>query len=245
MKGLTTIYRRELAGLFVAPLAWILLSVSLALTGWMFVTILKDTRGDIIASIRFTSGESLPYWAFMIFLPPLLTMRMISEESRNGLLEFLLTSPVSDGAVVLGKFMAAWSYMGIFWSANLIYAAALHGVGAPPDWPPVLGGYLGALLVSALFCSIGMLSSSMTSTPILAAFCAFIGNIVILILPYLAGLSDSAWLHEEIAAVDVMSHFHRSFLVGVLDTKVTVFFLAWSGFFLFLASRTVEAKRWR
>lgn len=245
MKGLVTIYRRELAGLFVAPLAWILLAISFALTGWLFVTILKDTGGDIIASVRFASGESIPYWGFMIFLPPLLTMRMISEESRNGLLEFLLTSPVSDGAVVVGKFLAAWTFMGLFWSSNLIYAAALHGLGAPPDWPPVLGGFLGALLVSGLFCSIGMLTSALTSTPILAAFTAFIGNIVILLLPQLAGLFDAPWLHEEIQAVDVMSHFHRTFLVGLLDTKVLVFFLAWTVFFLFLASRSVEAKRWR
>jgi ABC-2 type transport system permease protein len=240
-----TIFRRELAGLFIAPLAWILLTVSLAFTGWLFVTILKDTQGDIVAATRFAGGESLTYWALMIFLPPLLTMRMISEESRNGLLEFLLTSPVSDGAVVLGKFFAAWTFMALFWSSNLIYAGALHGLGGPPDWPPVIGGYLGAVLVSGLFCAIGLFSSSLTKAPILAAFGAMCGSLMILILPQLAGLFDWEWLTEEVAAVDVMSHFHRSFLVGLLDTKVLVFFLASTGFFLFLASRAVEAKRWR
>lgn len=245
MKGLLTIYRRELAGLFVAPLAWVLLTLSLALSGWVFVTILKETGGDISSSLRYSGGESLIYWAVMIFLPPLLTMRMISEESRNGLLEFLLTAPVSDGAVVLGKFLAAWTFMGLFWSSNLVYAACLHGLGTPPDWPPVLGGYLGALLVSGLFCGLGLFASALTSTPVLAAFGALVGSLVVLLLPQLVGLFDLPVLHEEVAAVDVIAHFHRSFLIGVLDTKVLVFFLAWTAVFLFLATRAVEAKRWR
>ncbi|MFT7669633.1 MAG: ABC-2 type transport system permease protein [Planctomycetota bacterium] len=245
MKGLATIYRRELAALFIAPLAWILLAISFALTGWLFVTILQDSGGDISFSIRFAGGESLPYWGFMIFLPPLLTMRTISEESRNGLLEFLMTAPVSDGAIVLGKFFAAWTFMAAFWSSNLVYAAALQGLGSPPDWPPVLGGYLGALLVSGLFCSIGMFASAVTATPVLAAFGAFAGACCILLLPNLAGLFDNEWLHEEVASVDVMAHFHSSFLIGLVDTKVLVFFLVWTAFFLFLSARSVESKRWR
>jgi ABC-type transport system involved in multi-copper enzyme maturation permease subunit len=86
MKGLVTIYRRELAGLFVAPLAWILLTISMWLTGWLFVTVLKQSGGDVNYANRFVAGQSMVFWALMIFLPPLLTMRMISEESRNGLL---------------------------------------------------------------------------------------------------------------------------------------------------------------
>ena len=245
MNGFITIFRRELAGLFVAPLAWILLTICLVLTGSLFVGVLQDYNGDIGAALRFASGGSLPYWAVMIFLPPLLTMRMISEESRNGLLEFLLTSPVTDAAVVLGKFFAAWAFMSLFWSSNLIYAGTLHMLGGPPDWPPVIGGYMGAVLVSGLFCAIGLFSSSITSSPTLAAFGAMCGSLVVLILPQLVGLLPWTWLHEEVAQVDVMSHFHRSFLAGILDTKVLVFFLVATGFFLFLASRAVEAKRWK
>lgn len=245
MKGLVTVYRRELAGLFVAPLAWILLAISLALSGWVFVTILKSTGGDVTEALRFASGGSFIYWAVMIFLPPLLTMRMISEESRNGLLEFLLTSPVTDGAVVLGKFLAAWTFMALFWSSNLIYAGSLQALGTAPDWPPVLGGYLGAVLVSGLFCGIGLFASALTSTPVLAAFGSLIGSLTILLLPQLVSLFEYEWLQEEVAAVSVLAHVHRSFLVGVLDTKVLVFFLAGTCVFLFLASRAVEAKRWR
>jgi len=245
VKGLTTIYRRELASLFLAPLAWILLGVSLLLNGWAFVATLKSTGGDITYTLRIANGGSLFNWAVQIFLPPLLTMRMISEEARNGLLEFLQTSPVSDGAVVVGKFLAAWSFMAIFWLSGLAYALSLQLLGHPPDWPPVLGAYIGLLLVSGLFCSIGLFTSSITSAPVLAAFCALMGSVGILSLPWLVRLFEVPWLSDGVGAVDIMSSFDRSFLIGVLDTKVLVFFIAWTFFFTFLATRAVEAKRWR
>jgi gliding motility-associated transport system permease protein len=245
MSGALTIYRRELAGLFLSPLAWILLCISLLLTGWFFVTVLNDSGGDVTVALSFASGGSKVYWLVMLFLPPLLTMRMISEESRNGLLEFLMTSPVSDASVVLGKFLAAWSFLALLWSSTLIYAVALHGLGVPPDWPPVLGGYVGALLVSALFTSIGLLSSSLFSAPALSAFMALCASIAVIFLPPLTGLFDYQWLSETVEAVDILAHFQRSFLIGVLDTQVLLFFTAWAGFFLFLTVRSVEAKRWK
>lgn len=245
MNGMLTIYRRELAGLFVAPLAWILLTISCALTGWVFVAVLESSGGDITYANRFTGGLGGAYWALMMFLPPLLTMRMISEESRNGLLEFLLTSPVTDMAVVLGKFLAAWTFMAIFWSSNLIYAATVHGLGTPPDWPPVLGGYLGSVLVSGLFCAVGLFASSVFSSPILSAFAALCGSVWMLMLPRLVGMFDYEWLTDQFVAVDIMRNFQTTFLVGLFDTQVVVFFLAWTAFFLFLATRGVEAKRWK
>ncbi len=243
MSGTLTIFRRELAGLFLSPLAWVLLCVSLGLSGWTFVTVLQD-RGDVTAAMTFAAGGSVVYWGIMLFLPALLTMRMISEESRNGLLEFLMTSPVSDAGVVLGKFLAAWAFMGILWSSMLFYAVLLQVLGAAPDWPPVLGGFIGALLVSALFTSIGLLSSAVFSSPTLSAFVALCVSIAVIFLPQLVSIFDYVWLNETVEAVDILSHFYRSFLVGVLDTQVLLFFAAWAGFFLFLSVRTVEAKRW-
>lgn len=244
MRGVITIYRRELAGLFFSPLAWMLLALALLPTGWVFVTVLKDVGGDAGVALHFAAGDSMLYWAVMIFLPPLLTMRMISEESRNGLLEFLMTSPVSDAAVVLGKFLAAWSFLALLWASTLVYALVLQLLGTTPDWPPVIGSYVGALLVSGVFTSIGLLSSSIFTTPALSAFVALCANLIVLFLPPLAGLFDFPWLRDTVAAVDVLSHFQRSFGIGVLDTQVLLFFGAWAAFFLFLAVRSVEARRW-
>ncbi len=245
MRGLITIYRRELAALFLSPLAWLLLAISLGLSGWLFVDFLRRTNGDITFSLALAGGGYGHYWAFMLFLPPLLTMRMISEEARTGMLEFLLTAPVSDRAVVLAKFLAAVSFMGALWLSIPAYAAALQLVGAPPDWPPVIGGYIGALLVSGLFTAIGLLASALFGTPALSAFVALTVSFGILVMPHLAGLVQWEWLGAIVGAVDVVAHFQSSFLLGVVDTQVLVFFFAWTGFFLFLAIRAVEAKRWR
>ena len=244
MTGTWTIYRRELAGLFFAPLAWILLCAALGLNGLLFLQAIEGTRGDVDATFRFVMGGSFAFWILVVFLPPLLTMRMLSEESRTGMLEFLLTAPVSDWAVVLGKFLAALTVMTVLWVATFVYGALVQSLGVGPDWPALAGAFVGAVLVSALFCALGLFVSSCTSTPILAAFLGFLLNVLVLLLPMLVGSLRSDLLVELVEPVDVIRHFQKSFQIGVLDTAVLVFFVAWSGAFLFLAARALEARRW-
>ena len=248
MSGIWTIFRRELAGLFFGPLAWILLFAALLLNGALFVLFIGLSDGAVDASLGNALGTAWPFWALIIVLPPLLTMRMISEESRAGLLEFLLTAPVSDWAVVLGKLLAATVFMAILWSSTLCYGLATSWLGAPPDWPVLLGSYFGAVLVSALFCAIGMAASAGTNTPLLAAFLAFVFNIVILLLPLLAKLAGAMpenWRGAFSRRVDVVARVQGSFSMGVIDTSHVLFFLVWTAFFVFLATRLVEARRWR
>ena len=102
MRGFLAIYRRELGGIFMGPLAWTLLVIAYALQGLLYLVYLKTSQGDVDLELRFAFGESWAFWALAALFPPLLTMRMISEESRMGLLEYLLTAPVTDVAVVLG-----------------------------------------------------------------------------------------------------------------------------------------------
>lgn len=240
MRGAFTIYRRELVGMFFGPLAWSLLCVALGLSGWLFLAVVKQSGGDVTASLRYTLGASTA----LLFLPPLLTMRMISEEDRTGMLEFLLTAPVSDASVVTGKFLAALTFMTLFWSSKLVYAVVIAALGVPPDWAPLLGGFLGAVLVSGLFCALGLVASAAFSTPMLAAFMAFVANIVVLFLPVFAGLSESDRIAELAAALSVSAHFEL-FLRGVLDSSGIVFFLVWIAVALFVSVRLVEARRWR
>ncbi len=240
MRGAFTIYRRELVGMFFGPLAWSLLCVALGLSGWLFLAVVKQSGGDVTASLRYTLGASTA----LLFLPPLLTMRMISEEDRTGMLEFLLTAPVSDASVVTGKFLAALTFMTLFWSSKLVYAVVIAALGVPPDWVPLLGGFLGAVLVSGLFCALGLVASAAFSTPMLAAFMAFVANIVVLFLPLFAGLSESDRIAELALALSVSAHF-EIFLRGVLDSSGIVFFLVWTAVALFVSVRLVEARRWR
>jgi len=245
LRGFLAITRRELAGLFVGPLAWALLFIAVLLQGWLFVLYLKSLGGDVDLALRWTLGESWVYWALLILVPPLLTMRMISEESRTGILEFLLTAPVTDAAVVTGKFVAALVFLALLWSGAFVYGLVVASLGVPPDWGTLFGGWIGAVLCSGLFVGVGLFASSITSTPIVAAFGAIVLNLVFVTAPLLAGLSDQPWVRRAVASVDVIDHHKGAFLTGVLDTSYVVFFVSWSGFFVFLAIRAVEARRWR
>jgi len=248
MRGVLTIFRRELAGLFLGPLAWVLLLAAVLLNGALFVLYVDGSSGDIDSSLALSLGDSTPYWALMTVLPPLLTMRMISEESRAGMLEFLLTAPVTDWAIVVGKLLAASVFMGLLWSSTLFYGLAVALLGTPPDWPVLLGGCLGALLVSSLFCAIGLVASAGTSTPLLAAFLAFVFNIVLLLLPFLVklvGAQPDNWGGEFSRRVDVIARVQGSFTMGVIDSSHVVFFVVWTAACVFLATRLVESRRWR
>ena len=244
MKGLHAIYRRELAGLFVGPLAWVLLFLALGLNGFLFVYYLKNYAGDVDLALRVELGGSV-FWALAALFPPLLTMRMLSEEAKSGLLEYLLTAPVTDLALVLGKFLAALSFMALLWSVAFLHAGAAALAGAPIEWGVLLSSWVSAVLVSCLFCASGILASSLTSIPLLAAFAAVLFHLVIVLAPTLSGLSDSPYVHSAVARIDVLAHQGDAFLLGVFDSAHALFFLAWSALFLFLAVRAVEARRWR
>jgi ABC-2 type transport system permease protein len=262
MRSIATIWRREIVGLYFSPLAWILLLVALFLYGVFFITSLGTSDGDVGRSLDFALGGSWVFWAFLVFLPPLLTMRLLSEEARAGTLEFLLTAPVTDAAVVIGKFLAATSFMALLWGSVLVYGLAIAASGVSPDWSAMLVAYLGAVLSSGLFVAIGLFANCFTSTPLLAAFLAFIASLWWLLLPSIGGamlvelkglLAGTAggvdraesWIRRALSSMDVIGHTQVSFLRGVFDTAEIVFFLTWIAFFLFLSVRALEMRRWR
>jgi len=247
VKGLLAVYRRELAGLFLAPLAWILLCLTLAYDAFFFLLVLGRNGGEVNAALTLLLGGGWPFWFLVLFVPPLLTMRMISEESRSGLLEFLLTAPVSDAAVVSGKALAATTFLALTWASVFLHGALVQVLGGAPDWGQLCTAWLGATLVSALFSAVGLVASALSSTPLVAAFLATLANIALVFLPNLGsalrGVPRGA-LEWAIDKVDVIGHFQRSFLTGALDSAHVVFFLAWTLALLFVAVRTVESRRW-
>ncbi|MDZ4772248.1 MAG: ABC transporter permease subunit [Planctomycetota bacterium] len=244
MRGLLAIYRREMAGLFFGPLAWVLLALVFLLNGYLFVLYLKSSGGNVDTAVRLSLGDSWAFWVLLILVPPLLTMRMVSEESKSGLLEFLLTAPISDASVIVGKFLAATTFLALMWSAVFVYAGALSTLGAAPDTGVLIGGWIGAVLASALFSAVGLLASALTNTPVLAAFGAVLMNLVIVIAPLLSNLSDDPVFQRAIRHIDVIDHHTNSFLLGLFDTSYAVFFVAWTVLFLFLTVRALETRRW-
>lgn len=248
MNGFTTIFRRELAGLFLSPLAWILFCLAIFYNAYFFVSVLGDeSGGEVNAALALLLGGGWPFWMLNALLAPLITMRMISEESRSGLLEFLLTAPVSDAAVVAGKALAASTFLALVWAFVPVCGVAVQLLGAPPDWGMLLVAWCGAVLVSALFVSIGLVCSAASGTPLVAAFLAMVVNVVLVFVPILGRRADGraadvvGWLTEK---VDVMAHYQGSFQTGALDSAHVAFFCAWILALLFLAVRLLEARRW-
>lgn len=261
MSGVLVIARRELAGLFKAPFAWILLLVVLFLNGMIFRAVLLQSGGNASAALDAVMAGRF-FWFWLLLLPPLLAMRLVAEETRTGTLEYLLTAPVGDAAVVVGKFLAGLVFLAAIWSASLLYAAALGSVGAAPDWAAVVGTWFGTVLVSGVFVSLGIFTGTLTGTPLLAAFLGVAACVVWMLLPYfgarlaelvvplVTGSGEAAERVREqvdglLANMDAVRHFQRSFQRGILDTAELVFFLSWTAFFLFLATRSLEARRWR
>lgn len=261
MRGALVIARRELAGLFKAPFAWILLLVVLFLNGMVFRAVLVQTGGNVTAALDAVMAGRF-FWFWLLLLPPLLAMRLIAEETRTGTLEYLLTAPVGDASVVSGKFIAGLAYLAVIWSSSLVYAVALARAGGQPDWAAVIGTYVGTVLVSGVFVALGLLMGTLTGTPLLAAFLGVAACVVWMLLPYFGGrlaelvvplVTDSAdaalrlrgKVDALLANMDAVRHFQRSFQRGILDTAELVFFASWTAFFLFLAARSLEARRWR
>ncbi len=246
MKGWSVIYRREMAGFFFAPLVWILFCLALLYQAFFFLLALRAFGGEVNRALAFMLGGGAPFWVLMVILPPLLTMRMISEESRSGVLEFLLTAPVSDASVIVGKALAAASIMGVILGTTLLYGIVVQLLGAPPDWGQLVMAWIGAFFVSFLFTSLGIVASTCSGTPLVAAFFAMVLNIIFVAAP-LAGapagpLGDVlGWGLEKI---NVIAHFQGSFLTGAFDTAHMTFFVAWIAALLFLGVRLIESRRW-
>jgi len=246
VRGWSVLYRRALAGFFFARLVWLLFCLALFYHAFFFLLALNGLGGEVNRALGFMLGGGGSFWVLMVILPPLLTMRMISEESRSGVLEFLLTAPVSDAAVVLGKALAAATVLAAILLTVPLYGLIVHALGAPPDWGQLLLAYLGAVLVSFLFTSVGIVASACSGTPLVAAFFAMVLNIIFLAAP-MAG-APAGPLGEALGwgleKINVMSHFQGSFLTGAFDTAHFTFFVAWIAALLFLAVRLVETRRW-
>lgn len=248
MSGVWTIFRRELSGLFLQPLAWVLLCLALFLNGYLLQQALSAYGGNVTGAMALALGGS-GFWLLGTVLAPLITMRMISEESRTGILEYLLTAPVSDAAVVIGKYMAATTFFAVLWASVPAYGLVFELLGTSPDWGQTLSAYVGAVLVSSLFCALGLAASAATSTPALSAFLAFLLSLGLLMLPQgavsLGKVVGSEYVEPIVEKIDLIGRLGASFMVGALDTGHVVFFVAWIAAILFVTIRLLEARRWR
>lgn len=238
MSATLTIARRELSSFFRLPVGWFTVALFLFLCGCVFgLVVLAPGR---VASLRAFFGG-----AGWILLPvvPAISMRLFSEEMRSGTIEPLVTSPVREFSIVLGKFLGAASMLALMLLPTLLYALVLARVSArPPETGPLVTGYLSLLLPGIFYLSIGTLCSALTNNQTLA----FLATLFILLAMMLASALGPAVAPAAIQpALSWLSFDSRiqDFAKGVIDLRHVVFFLAASVFPILLAGAALRARR--
>ncbi|MFI5167846.1 MAG: ABC transporter permease [Thermoanaerobaculales bacterium] len=246
MRKLIALVHRELISYFSSPLAYVVLTAFLFVNGYVFyliVAYLNDPRTPPMAAFKLLFGGTIFFWLMLLFVLPVTTMRLLAEERRTGTLEVLLTSPVSEGQVVLGKFLAALVFYLFLWVPTVVYIVilALH---SKIDAGPVLAGYLGIALLGVLFLSIGTLTSALVRNQIIAAVLAFAILVVVFSIGLVENLASGAALKGALGYMNLWQHMD-DFGKGIVDTRHVIYDLSLGGLFLFLATRALEASKGR
>ena len=229
------IFRRELQSYFNSPIAYVVIVFFLAIVGWFFTSSLFLVN---VASLS-TVFEVVP-WVFIGFIPAI-TMRLLAEEKKSGTIELLVTKPVRDVEIILGKFLAAWTLLAATLLPTLIYLAFIAFIGEI-DPGPVFAGYLGLLLMGGVYVSIGLFASSLTENQIVA----FIVTLLVVLGLFLVDkmlifLPDTLSTALEFLSVD----FHFSSIArGVIDSRDILYFISLMGFSLLLATISLERRKW-
>lgn len=245
MRRVATLLWRELESLFFAPLAWIVLTIFLLLSGFSFLVALKSGLGVVEDTLATFLGDGALFWVLLLIVPPLVTMRLVAEERRSGTLEVLLTAPVRDGEVIVAKFLGALVFQAFLWVPTLLYVVILRGYGALPDAGRLLASYVGVACVTSLLTAVGLLFSTRTSNQIVAAVGSITVNVALLALPLVVAGERFGVLASALATISMIEHFAQSFARGLIDTGVLAFYAAATLGLLVLATRSLEARRWR
>lgn len=247
MSGALAIFRRELLGLWVTPLAWVMLVVFLLIQGLSFYSIVVHVSGMTSASID--SGPVQAYFGQSIFLLvslllvcPALTMRVFAEERKSGTIEALLTAPVTPAGVVLGKYLATLATYLAMWVPTLLYILILRNTGQI-DWRVVGSSYLGVISVGAGYLAVGTLMSAMTQSQLTA----FVLTMLVIFGLFILGIGeyvfDAGMLRDLSAHVSVLSQMDEM-AKGVVDLRRLVFDGSLVVFPLFVTVRVVDSWRW-
>lgn len=236
MRNIGIIMKRELNTFFSSPVAYIIIAVFLLVMGFLFAFSVIATRQ---ASLR---GVFLNANVVLLLVAPILTMRLLAEEQRSGTIELLLTSPVREVELVLGKFFASVVFLAAMLVLTLWYALVLWMLGNP-DPGPLLGGYIGTLLFGASFLAVGLFASSVTQNQVVAAFLGF-GILLMFYLIDAAGGFLGGSLQGVLGYVSVAAHL-EDFTKGVIDTKDVVYYLSLIVACLFLSTSVLQTRRWR
>ncbi|MCM1008601.1 MAG: ABC transporter permease subunit [Ruminococcus flavefaciens] len=231
------IYRREMGAFFTSGLGYVFLTVFYAFSGYFFYT-------DVLSSkITDTSPMFVSMFIIFIFLIPVLTMRLLSEEKKNKTDQGLLTAPISLWELVLGKFLAAFTLFVIAESIIFIYAIILKYLGNVV-WPTLIGNYVAMLFLGAAFIAIGLFVSSLTENQMTAAVVSFVVMLILYVYDdmFLGRISNDKVL-DVLSALSFRSRYVE-FTTGVFSAGSILFFISTAFLFNFFTIKVLEKKRW-
>jgi ABC-2 type transport system permease protein len=247
------IYKKELRLYFTSPVAYVVLTIFVFITGLFFSSIflyfaqasVRMANPMMTRDLNVTDNVLRPLFenmrVILLFVVPLVTMRLFAEERRSGTMELLMTYPVRDGAILLGKYLAALTLYGVMLAAMLAYPAMIARF-APVEWGALATGYVGLLLMGAMFLAIGVLASSLTENQIIAALVTFGILLSFWIVGWMAEFAGDP-SSTVLRHLSIIEH-NDTFSKGVLDTKDIIYFIDFTLLSLFLTLRSLESRRW-
>jgi ABC-2 type transport system permease protein len=249
-----TIWRKELNSYFRSPIAYGVMAFFGLISGYFFyVAIVFFVQASIQSAMQ-GGGQPMsvneqvirPIFSNIsvigLFLIPMITMRLFAEEKRTGTIELLVTSPIRDLEIIMGKWLAAMSLYAVMLGVSLLSMATLFVYGKP-DWRPMAVGYLGLLLQGGCLLAIGTFISTCTKNQIVAGVAGFSVCLLLWVLDWMSSFQDSVSA-KAISYLSVLQHFD-SFSKGVLDSKDIIYYFSAIFIGLFLTARSLESLRWR
>jgi ABC-2 type transport system permease protein len=255
MRNVLAIAGKEVRSYFASPIAFIITGLFALIFGIFFMAAVTwfaeqslgmGQFGPTPRAVNINQDLIRPLLlnatVVMLFLLPMVTMRTYSEEKRSGTIELLLTAPVTDVEIIIGKFLGAFALYAVMLLVTMLYIALLLPY-SDPEWKPIAAGYLGLLLLGGGFLSFGLFVSSLTKNQIVAAVGTFSLVLVLWIIDWLADQAGPT-TRTIVSYLSITQHF-EDFAKGVIDTKHVVYYLTFIIFGLFLTAKSVDSERWR
>lgn len=229
------IYSKELKSFFNSPVAYIVIVVFLVILGWFFTSNLFIAN---LSSLR-TVFEMTPF--LLLFFAPAITMRLISEEKKSGTLELLITKPVKESEIITGKFLAAWALYFFTLLPTMCYYIIVSFIGSL-ELGPVIGGYLGLLLVGGVFLAVSIFGSSLTENQVVAFIVSFLIVFGLFMLDKVLFYLPSQ-LATVLEYISVDYHF-SNIARGVIDSRDLIYYASAVSFMLMLGTAVLQKRRW-
>jgi ABC-2 type transport system permease protein len=255
MQNILAIWQREMKSYFVSPIAYVVLVIFLFLMGLFFYgNLMELVQYSMMQAQMGQAGQSLDVPAYvtrslfqttsviLLFLIPMLTMGLFSEEKKRGTIELLLTTPVGNFQAMIGKYLASLTFLLTLFVSSMLTISPLF-IYSEPYWKPILSGYLGLFLYGAALLALGLFISTLTENQIVAVVVTF-GISLVLWLFSIFGSSATGATKDVIDYLSVISHLD-DFMKGVIDTSHIIYYVTFAFVGLFLAYRSLESTRWK